>query len=77
MTKRQTSKILRFKVFCLENYKNKHRMKGADAMRLFKQYGVLGYLGSCYDMLHSFGAKYLVQDIDEFIRIRQKKAKSA
>jgi hypothetical protein len=71
------SKTLYFKVFCLEQYKNKYRMKGADAMRLFKQYGVLEYLGKHYDVLHSFGAQYLVQDIHGFIQVRRKKAKSA
>ena len=66
------SKTLHFKVFCLEQYKNEYRMTGADAVRLFKQYGVFDYLGKCYNVLHSFGAQYLVQDIHGFIRIRQK-----
>jgi len=70
------SKTLHFKVFCLEQYKNEHNMKGADAMQLFKRYGVLKYLGSCYDMLHSHGAGYLVQIIDEFIEVRREKAAS-
>jgi len=70
------SKTLHFKVFCLEQYKNEHRMKGVDAMRLFKQYGVLEYLGKHYDILHTFGAQYLVHDIDEFIQIRREKAAS-
>jgi len=73
---KKRSKTLHFKVFCLEEYKNKHRMKGADTMRLFKQYGVLEYLGRHYDILHTFGAQYLVQDIGEFIRVRRKKVAS-
>ena len=67
------SKALPFKVFCIEQYKTEHRMKGAEVVRLFKQYGVLKYIGSCYDVLHSCGAKYIVQCIDEFIRVRQEK----
>ena len=47
-------------------------MKGKDAFRLFKEYGVLDYLGSFYDVLHSFGHQYLVQEIDEFIEVRRK-----
>ena len=62
-----------FKVFCLERYKSKHKMKGIEAFRLFKQYGVLDYLGTFYDVLHSFGDKYLVADIEEFIAVRQAK----
>ncbi len=65
------SETARFKVFCLERYKNEHRMKGGEAFRLFKEYGVLDYLGAFYDVLHSFGDKYIVADIDEFIAARQ------
>jgi hypothetical protein len=60
-----------FKIFCLECYKNAHRMKGRDAFNLFKQYGVLEYIGSFYDVLHSYGHQYIVQDIDEFIAVRR------
>ena len=60
-----------FKVFCLECYKNAHQMKGKDAFNLFRQYGVLEYIGSFYDVLHSYGHQYIVQDIDEFIAVRR------
>ena len=60
-----------FKVFCLERYKSEHNMKGKEAFHLFKEYGVLDYLASFYDVLHTFGDKYIVQDIDLFIKARQ------
>ena len=60
-----------FKVFCLERYKSEHHMKGNEVFRLFKEYGVLDYLTSFYDVLHSFGDKYLVSDIDSFIAARR------
>lgn len=65
------SKTAHFKVFCLEQYKNEHHMKGKDAFDLFKSYGVFGYLDSFYDVLHTFGAKHIVQDIDLFIEARR------
>ena len=65
------SKTAHFKVFCLERYKAAHHMKGSEAYRLFKEYGVLDYLTSFYDVLHTFGDRYLVSDIDEFIKARQ------
>ena len=46
-------------------------MNGKEAFRLFKEYGVLDYLGSFYDVLHTVGDKYIVQDIDLFIEARQ------
>ena len=63
--------IVKFKIFCLEQYKNKHNMNGCETLELFKKYGVLEYLNSFFDILHSYGAGYLVQDIDNFIAARQ------
>jgi hypothetical protein len=60
-----------FKVFCLERYKSEHRMTGKDAIQLFKKYSVLDYLDSFYDVLHSFGDKYIVQEIDRYIEARK------
>jgi len=65
------SKTAHFKVFCLERYKSEHHLKGKDAFQIFKENGVLDYLTSFYDVLHTFGDKYIVADIDEFIAARQ------
>jgi hypothetical protein len=63
--------VVRFKAFCLERYKHAHNLKGSETLRLFKQYGVMDYIGSFYDVLHTFGDRYIVADIDEFITSRQ------
>ena len=63
--------IVKFKVFCIERYKYAHNLKGHEVLRLFKKYGVTDYISSFYDVLHSFGDKYIVADIDEFIAVRQ------
>ena len=65
------SDIAKFKIFCLERYKSERGINGKEALHLFKEYGVLDYLGSFYDVLHSFGDKYIVQDIDLFIEARK------
>jgi hypothetical protein len=65
------SKTMQFKVFCIEQYKKKHNMTGVEAMKKFKEFGVFDYLGSFFDVLHSLGAKYIVEDIDMFIEARQ------
>ena len=65
------SESVKFKVFCLEQYKNKYNMKGKEALQLFKKYGVFEYLGSFYDILHSYGAGYLIQDIEKYIMARK------
>jgi hypothetical protein len=63
--------VVKFKAFCLERYKYAHNLKGIETLRLFQQYGVMDYIGSFYDVLHTFGDKYIVADIDEFIAARQ------
>ena len=63
--------VVKFKAFCLERYKYAHNMCGRDVLSLFLQYGVMDYIGSFYDVLHTFGDKYIVADIEEFIAVRQ------
>ena len=65
------SETLKFKTFCLEQYKQEHGITGAEAVTRFKRYGVLDYLNSFYDVLHTTGAKFIVNDIDLFIQARQ------
>ena len=63
--------VVKFKAFCLERYKHAHGLNGREALRLFTQYGVMEYIASFYDVLHSFGEQYIIADIDEFIAARQ------
>lgn len=64
------SKTLEFKVFCFEAYRAEKGLTGREAMALFKKYGVLEYLESFYDVLHTTGRDYLIEDIDLFIAAR-------
>ena len=63
--------IVKFQVFCLERYKYEHNMSGKETFMLFKRYGVLNYISSFYDVLHSYGDKYIVSDIGSYIKARQ------
>lgn len=65
------SKTLQFKAFCFEAYRADKKLTGRATMQLFKKYGVLDYLGACYDVLHTTGRQYLVEDIDGFIEARK------
>lgn len=65
------SKTLEFKVFCFEAYRAEKKLTGRETMRLFKRYGVLDYLGTCFDVLHTTGRAYIVEDIDGFIEARK------
>ena len=65
------SKTLEFKVFCFEAYRADKKLTGREAMSLFKKYGVLDYLDVCFDVLHTTGRDYIVEDIDLFIDARK------
>ena len=65
-------KLLAFKVFCLESYKAVHQLTGKEALDLFQKNLVFEYITSCYDVLHSNGRLYIVEDIDDFIANREK-----
>ena len=66
------SKILSFKAFCFEAYRAEKKLSGKDAMSLFTQYGVLDYIEACFDVLHTTGRAYIIEDIDIFINARKK-----
>jgi hypothetical protein len=65
------SKTLEFKAFCFEAYRAEKKLTGRETMHLFKKYGVLDYLQTCYDVLHTTGRAYIVDDIDAFINARE------
>lgn len=67
------SRTLEFKVFCFEAYRAEKKLTGYQAMELFKKYDILKYLGECYDVLHSTGRQYIIEDIDLFINARSNK----
>jgi hypothetical protein len=65
------SKTLEFKAFCFEAYRAEKKMTGRETMTLFKKYGVLEYIGLCFDVLHTTGRAYIIEDIDLFIEARK------
>jgi len=65
-------KILFFKVFCLESYKAVHKLSGLHAHEIFIKYNVFDYITKYYDVLHSYGKLYIVNDIDDYISCREK-----
>ena len=60
-----------FTVFCLESYKQAHHINGKATLKVFNDYKVFDYIESFYDVLHSTGQGYIVEDIDIYIKSRQ------
>ena len=65
------SKELPFMVLCVEEYKNHKGMSGKEVMELFSKYSVCEYIKAFYEVLHTTGTKYIVNDIDLYIKSRQ------
>ena len=60
-----------FVSFCVEQYKNAKHLTGEQAMEQLDQYVVLDYLAANYETLHTQNHHWILEDIDEFIHIRQ------
>ncbi|GAB3353425.1 hypothetical protein GCM10027566_13830 [Arachidicoccus ginsenosidivorans] len=64
--------ILLFLAFCIENYKKHTNFSSEKVLELFNLYGVIDYLVEVYEMLHTQGEGYIMEEIDRFIENRKK-----
>jgi len=63
-------KINDFVIFCLECYKTESGLSGKEAYEIFEKFGVFEYLRDGYEMLHTQGKDWLMNDIREFLKLR-------
>jgi len=57
-----------FIIFCIEAYKKEKKITGKEVILEFKKYNVFNFLSIFYDILHSQSMKYIVDEINEFIK---------
>ncbi len=57
--------------FCIEQYKSEKGISGGEAMALLSEFGVLEYLAEHWEILHTQSRQWIIEDIDEFIRVRK------
>ena len=60
-----------FIVYCIEEYKNAKGMNGKSVIDLFNHYRVIDYIRDYYEVLHTTGRQYIVDDISMYIEARQ------
>ena len=60
---------------CIEQYKKKNHLTGAEAMQQLDQYKVLDYLDKHFEVLHTQSSQWVLEDIEEFIRLRKEEMK--
>lgn len=61
-----------FVSFCIEQYAKAKNMTTEDVVNLFEQYGITEHFCEFYDVLHTQGHNWLVEEIDEMIDNRRK-----
>lgn len=62
-------KILEFVTFAIGSVAERLHKSPAEIYKVFKQTNVItGYLIPAYDVLHTFGRHYLVDDVLEFMQ---------
>lgn len=64
--------IALFVAFCIEEYGAYKGLTGKQVLDLFSQYGVTEYLSRYFEPLHTQGRQWLIEEIDEYIGIREK-----
>lgn len=63
--------VFEFYVYCLEKYALSKKMSGIRAWSLFKETGADNYIVRNYDLLHTQGTEYILDDIQRFISRRK------
>lgn len=61
-----------FYVYCLEKYALSKNMSGIRAWSLFKETRADDYIVRNYDLLHTQGTEYILDDIQRFINRRKR-----
>ena len=61
-----------FVSFCIEQYAKAKNMATEDVVDLFEQYGIAEHFYDFYDVLHTHGHQWLIEEIDNMINGRRK-----
>lgn len=61
-----------FVSFCIEQYAKEKNMSTDEVANLFEQYGILEHFCEFYDVLHTHGRNWLIEEIDKMINERMK-----
>ncbi len=56
-----------FVSFCIEQYAKAKDMPTDEVVRLFEQYGITQHFCDFYEVLHTQGHQWIVEEIDEMI----------
>lgn len=63
--------IAYFLSFCIEQYGKKYQLGGDEVVSLFDRYEVLPYLEENFEVLHTQGHQWLMEEIGEKINSKE------
>ena len=66
-----SKEVFEFYTYCLENYAIRMRMSGMRAWVIFKESSADEFVIDNYDLLHTQGLEYVLDDIQRFINRRK------
>lgn len=64
-------KILLFKVFCIENFREAKKMGAEEVLLLFSNHKVFDFLDETFELLHTQDAAYIIDTITTYIKNRR------
>lgn len=64
--------VFEFYTYCLENYAIRKQISGMRAWVIFKESGADEYVIDNYDLLHTQGLEYVLDDVQRFINRRKR-----
>ena len=66
-------KELSFSIYVLYGLADKWKMSPVEVYKILNATGILdNYIIKCYDSLHTLGKEYLIEDITDFVREKNK-----
>ena len=68
-----SSQKVQFVIFCIESYARKHHLSGLEVFVLFRKKGILTFLRNHFEVLHTQGDAYILEEIELFLKSRKQK----
>lgn len=66
-----SSQELSFLVFCIERFAKKQQKNTLEIYSLFNEKGLVSYLSQHFEVLHTQGEEYILDDIDLYLKRRR------
>jgi hypothetical protein len=70
---KKSDKETQFIIFCTENYRITRQLEGSEVVALFQKYHVYDFLTQNYEIMHTQGEHYILEEIEIFIKNQQNK----